>query len=1204
MRSPSLFLLFFLTGFFAHSQANLDSLSAIWNDASQADTSRLKAMDKFALAYKNQPDSALYWREKHFAMAESLGNKRWMGNAQFAIGRVFFKQKKFTKAIEYATKSLEHFEEIGDKRGIVKNLKLIGFSYETQTDFPKALEYYNKSLKIREELGDKLATAQNINQIGVVYYKQGDFDKVIEYFTKSLKVGQEIGDKHWIGRTSANIGVVYEAQDKYALALEYFNRSLMTSEQLSDTIGTSNLLTNIGIVYGKQKDSENAKKYFTRSLKLKEEIGDKQGLSNTLTNLGNIYNSQDEKTLALECLNRSLEIKKELGDIQGVATNLGNIGGVYLAQHDYPQAMEYYTKGLKISKESGFKHGISASLNNIGIIHKSQYNYTKAISYSTRSLDLANAIEVPSLISEAALNLYKSYESTGQYRRALEMYQLHISMRDSLEREENRKAIIQQQYRYEYEQKALSDSLIFVQTSADTQLAYEAQLTQRNYLLFGGLGLALLGFVYFRFRQQSKAREQERALELERVEKLEQIDKLKDQFLANTSHELRTPLNGIIGITEGLFDEAEDAETRYNLGMVVASGKRLASLVNDLLDFSKIKNADIELNQRPLDLHSVVDVVLQVSYPLTQGKDLQLENNIPKDLSAAFADEDRLTQVLFNLIGNSIKFTEKGFLKVTAFEKEGIIEVAVSDSGTGIPADKQDVIFETFQQADGSINRTFAGTGLGLSISKTLIERHGGKMWVESEVGRGSTFFFTLPMSTEKAQASAEEATVNRLMPLVLPDIGTETASNQQEVNVMTSPTGQAIRILIVDDEPINHQVLKNHLKGDRFQLVSAMNGQDALHILEQEEIFDLVLLDIMMPGMSGYSVCKFIREKHLPSELPVIMVTAKNQVSDLVQGLNIGANDFLTKPFSKNEFLARLNTHLNLHRINQSTSRFVPSAFLRALGKNTITEVRLGDNISKEVTVFFSDIRSYTRLSESMNPDDNFRFINAYAKRMGPAIQAHRGFVNQYLGDGIMALFQESPADAIEASIEMQAAIRKYNTKRVAQNRLPLRVGMGMHTGHLVMGIIGDLKRSDAAIIADTVNTAARIEGLSKHYGTNIVLSDKCYQHLSPERKAHCRYLGLVQVQGKEKPIGIYECMDGDDASILDMKLANLPTFQSGIEAYLNGDIAAAKSAFTRVLDKHPEDGPARYFLNRVEKLGQQGVAENWTGVLTMDEK
>ncbi|TAE51676.1 MAG: adenylate/guanylate cyclase domain-containing response regulator, partial [Bacteroidetes bacterium] len=421
---------------------------------------------------------------------------------------------------------------------------------------------------------------------------------------------------------------------------------------------------------------------------------------------------------------------------------------------------------------------------------------------------------------------------------------------------------------------------------------------------------------------------------------------------------------------------------------------------------------------------------------------------------------------------------------------------------------------------------------------------------------------------------------------------------------LVSTPNAHAIRILIVDDEPINHQVLKNHLRDKRYEVVSAMNGPEAMEILEREPSFAIVLLDVMMPRMSGYDVCRLIREKYLPSELPVIMITARNQVNDLVQGLNIGANDYLSKPFSKDEFLARLSTHLNLGEINRATSRFVPSEFIKTLGHSSITDVRLGDNIAREVTVFFSDIRDYTTLSESMNPEENFRFVNAYVRRMGPLIQRHHGFVSQYLGDGIMGLFQRSPGDALSAAVAMQKELKSYNLFRSQNGRRPIRVGMGFHTGPLIMGIIGDEHRSDPAIIANTVNMASRLEGLTKYFGVNILLSEVSYGLLDPAVQADCRFLGLVQVKGKEEPLGIYECFNGDDEQLAQQKKASKAAFAEALEPFKAGEMNEAMKKFQAIVSAVPEDLAARHFFALAVHYAAVGLPEGWKGVEVMTEK
>ncbi|MGI9544740.1 MAG: response regulator, partial [Cyclobacteriaceae bacterium] len=484
-------------------------------------------------------------------------------------------------------------------------------------------------------------------------------------------------------------------------------------------------------------------------------------------------------------------------------------------------------------------------------------------------------------------------------------------------------------------------------------------------------------------------------------------------------------------------------------------------------------------------------------------------------------------------------------------------------------------------------------TGLGLSITKKLVELHGGKIKVDSEVGQGTTFTFTLPVSNEMADPIE-----------VMKEKGVEKIAH---ANVLLSTNGNGqddIKVLIVDDEPINQQVLANHLAFDRYQLTAAHNGQEALEAIERSGHFDLVLLDIMMPKMSGYEVCHRIREKFSPAELPVIMITAKDQVSDLVEGLSYGANDYITKPFSKNEFLARVKTHLNLLKINSAYGRFVPQEFFKALGKESILEVQLGDQVQGEITVLFSDIRSYSTLSETMTPRQNFNFLNSYLRRVGPVIRDHNGFVNQYYGDGTMALFRHSVQDAVEAAIAIQKAIADYNTHRQKKEREPIKIGVGLHTGDLMLGVIGDDRRMDTGVVSDAVNTAARMEGLTKFYGASVVLSEQALDKMEDPDKFDYRPLGKVQVKGKLNAIKIYEFYGGEPQAVVARKRKAQGDFEEGLNHYFSRRFTDAATAFKRVLQITPEDLAAELYLKRSAEFMVNGVAEDWTGIEAMSKK
>ncbi|MDR2124959.1 MAG: response regulator [Desulfovibrio sp.] len=461
---------------------------------------------------------------------------------------------------------------------------------------------------------------------------------------------------------------------------------------------------------------------------------------------------------------------------------------------------------------------------------------------------------------------------------------------------------------------------------------------------------------------------------------LNRLNELKDEFLANTSHELRTPLNGIIGIVESMIDGATgqlSREQKYNLAVVVNSGKRLSNMINDILDFTRLKNKEITLQIKAVELKTLVDTVIVLLKPLTKGKDLALVNGIDDSLPAVDADENRIQQILHNLIGNALKFTEKGTVRVSAALVNGMAAVTVSDTGIGIPEDKFEAIFESFEQVDGSTAREYGGTGLGLSITKKIVELHGGTISVASRPAEGSEFTFTVPLSEGKSAAVAAPA------PATLIDAEDFAPDDRDESEACEAPGYGEYRILVVDDEPVNIQVLSNLLSIRNYQVTKAYNGADALALITGGEQFDLVLLDVMMPKMSGYDVCARLREMYSLHDLPVLMLTAKNRIQDVVMGLRAGANDYLPKPFDKEELLARVKTLLELK-----------SAVTASMAATKVKNVFLA-NMSHEIRTPLNAVIGLTRLLLKTSLDDRQR---DYTAKMGDAASNLLAIVNDIL--------------------------------------------------------------------------------------------------------------------------------------------------------------------------------------------------------------
>ncbi|MBE9185771.1 response regulator [Microcoleus sp. LEGE 07076] len=719
---------------------------------------------------------------------------------------------------------------------------------------------------------------------------------------------------------------------------------------------------------------------------------------------------------------------------------------------------------------------------------------------------------------------------------------------------------------------------------------------------------------------------------------LQRLDKLKDEFLANTSHELRTPLNGIIGLTESLIDGATGQlpePTISNLEIIAFSGRRLSNLINDILDFSKLRHKNIELQIKPVGIREIVDIVVTLSQPLIGTKNLQLINSVTADIPLVDADENRVQQILYNLIGNAIKFTDTGTVEISANticlnlpelgDRESSVrsqlqsliirsklQITVSDSGIGIAEDKLERIFEFFEQADGSTAREYGGSGLGLAITKQLVELHGGAINVFSELGIGSQFTFSLPISQnqciERNQLSSTVrqslvSTTNQRHLITNETVGTSFNNNSSIAQLVRQENTQK-KILIVDDEPVNIQVLVNNLLRENYALAEASSGKEALAFLDTGYKPDLVLLDIMMPRMTGYEVCEKIREKFTASEVPIVMLTAKNQVSDLVQGFNAGANDFLTKPFVKNELLARIKTHIRLAKINAAYGKFVPHDFLRFLGRESIVDVQLGDQIQKEMAVLFSDIRSFTTISEAMTPQENFKFINSYLSRVSPVIRAHQGFIDKYIGDAIMALFPESADDAVRAAVEMQKQVIVYNQHRQRSNYAPIAIGIGLHAGTLMLGTIGEQERMESTVIADAVNLASRLEGLTKVYGSGILVAESILERLGDREQYLYRFVDRVTVKGKKLAVSVFEIYNGETQQSIELKQETAAAFEKGLELYFEQNFTKAQKIFKKICETNPQDKLAAIYCERSLKNRMYGVPEGWSGIEALDDK
>ncbi|MCP5049387.1 MAG: tetratricopeptide repeat protein [bacterium] len=816
------------------------------------------------------------------------------------------------KALDYAKQGIELGRAVNYPKGLANCLNRAGIIYKNQSQYHRALECYLESLKIREKMGHKKDIAQSCNNIGNIYKTLGHYSRALEYYLKSVALYREIGYKKGMSHSLNNIGIIYCNQGNYTRALEYHLKSLKLHEETGDRKRMSYSYNNIGLVYDSLGNHDRALEYYFKSLKIKKELGNKSRIAGAYINIGIIYQKQDNHQQALEYFSKSLQLYREAGDKKGLSRAYGNIGSIYQKQGQYSQALKYHFKGLKIKAEIGYKKGIVLSYHNIGIIYRGLTQFEKSLDYFRKALELSVEMNSRDVTKESYKELSKTYAAAGNYKKAFEYHTRYSDLKDTLFNKEKHNEIAKVQTRYEVEKKEKENQLLR-QNNQIQQLALEKQelsLQKRKnlvtaFIFISLLMVILLAIIYNRFRLKQKAN---RIIRAEK-EKAVNANQAKSEFLANMSHEIRTPMNTVLGFTQIVASETHNPRHRDYLKIVSESGNTLLRLINDILDLSRIEAGKMELEMETVDPRDILNQIKQIFSTKIAEKDLEFQVETDPGLPPALMlDSLRLRQVLLNLVGNAVKFTHAGFIKLavgihgadydfshgrtrtntdkTNTDKDRLnIIFTVQDSGIGIPSNQQQRIFEAFQQQEGQQMETYGGTGLGLSICQRLVRMMGGKLSVQSQEGKGSTFFVHLKNVSMSSRFEEEENPLH-------PDVE----------GIRFQPS----TILVADDNAYNRRLLIRYLHQSPIRFIEAQNGKQAVDLARQH-LPDAVLMDVKMPVMGGIEAARQINAIEPLKRIPVVIVTASALKEQWDQIKDVSSDHFLNKPVSKSDLIIQL---------------------------------------------------------------------------------------------------------------------------------------------------------------------------------------------------------------------------------------------------------------------------------------------------------
>ena len=431
--------------------------------------------------------------------------------------------------------------------------------------------------------------------------------------------------------------------------------------------------------------------------------------------------------------------------------------------------------------------------------------------------------------------------------------------------------------------------------------------------------------------------------------------------------------------------------------------------------------------------------------------------------------------------------------------------------------------------------------------------------------------------------------------------------------------------ILCVDDEVTLLESLREQMKrvfSTEYVIEIAESAEMGMEILEEfiEDGIEvpLVISDQIMPGMKGDEFLIKIHEI-LPTTLKILLTGQANAeaVGNIVNRAKLYR--YIAKPWDTQDLILTVTqavkSYFNESELNKKSMllfqnseifyKYVPVEFLKLLNydETNYSSIKLGDSIEKEMTILFSDIRSFTTLSEKMTPKENFDFINAYLSYCGPAIRKHGGFIDKYIGDAIMALFPKKAEDAIDSAIDMLDNLHKYNLKRKEKGRDRITSGVGIHTGNIMLGVIGEQERYNCTVISDAVNLASRVEGLTKLYSASLLISESTYEKIDKE-KYHIRLVDYVAVKGKKQGVRIYEILNGNSKRIIDLKLKTKSLLEEGILLYKDKNFNKAIEVFHKILEFDPKDSAVDIYMKRSEFFEKNGVPLDWEGVEKLDLK
>lgn len=808
-------------------------------------------------------------------------------------------------AITFVEKASGIFTEIKNDTALF-NLNLFFAKKLLDFETDRSLPYFwkAKSMKSAAVGSAKYQYKLNAEMSAMHYFFLSNYDSSLYYDKQCLALASDSLEK---GKTLAGMGLNYNALGMTVKALDAYLKAMSLLENKGDALALGGLYNNLGILYEDDENNAKAELYYKKAYEMFKKSGDLLRQFSALNNLGILYSHEARHEESLQALSEAEKIHPQLGSKANEAIVNLNVGNTLVHMGRSQEALTRFKIAMKLFVEVGHNYGLTACHRQMGEAYYETGQYKMCEREEQMAITLAKKYGYIYLIRDAYKDLADMYATVRQYEKAHFHLNRYHELNDSLTTRDRASKLGLLEKEYELAKQEEEKKLLVDQQEASVAQARIDRVTKLS--LGSGLAfVAIASFVTLVAYRRTKAKNQLLAAQKEKIlqqsEALEEASNARSRFFANVSHELRTPVTLITGMLEVLHEKL-GKNSHSILDIALNNSRKLQTLVNEVLDLTLAENTAATLTLAEKEIGPLLRRVLAAFDSLLQKKSISLtcDTATVEGLSLA-VDEGKFEKIINNLIFNAVKFNhEGGRIVVSATHDDNLhsIVIRVTDTGTGIPAEDIPHIFDRFYQSAAGRQNNAGGVGIGLSLVKELTEMHGGSVSVQSNVGEGTTFEIRLPIV--KLEGEVEE-------PGYLHD----------EPVVNLEGFDKAPAVLVVEDNEEMQFYIKE-VFGGQAKMSFANNGLEALNWLEKNSV-DVIISDVMMPEMDGYELLRNLKQSETLKRIPVVMLTARAAEEDLLHGLSLGVDDYLTKPFSGKELKVRVHnllTNLEIRKQWQS---------------------------------------------------------------------------------------------------------------------------------------------------------------------------------------------------------------------------------------------------------------------------------------------